>query len=230
MTPEEQAAADAAVTAKAAADKVAADAAAEKAKQDAAVKPPWGDSTEFNPEKAWTLIQNLREESKTTKAAAEKAVSDGVAKARQDLTDGLAKALGLKTDDSLDPAKLQEELAKSQVQSRQSTVELAVFRTADAAGANPAALLDSRSFLSSIEGVDPYNTDALKAAIATAITENPLLAKVVDVSKTGPRPFPGQGGSSNGTPSLSEQIALAEKAGDTRLVIKLKSAQALQPQ
>lgn len=38
--------------------------------------PPWGSDEDFNPEKAWTLIQNLRAEVRETKATAESAVTE----------------------------------------------------------------------------------------------------------------------------------------------------------
>lgn len=38
--------------------------------------PPWGSNEDFNPEKAWTLIQNLRSENADLKTARETAVNE----------------------------------------------------------------------------------------------------------------------------------------------------------
>jgi hypothetical protein len=43
--------------------------------------PPWGDASEFNPEKAWNLIQNLRSDLSSAKASVETARTEAKAQA-----------------------------------------------------------------------------------------------------------------------------------------------------
>ncbi|MFJ7267257.1 hypothetical protein ACIQV3_11430 [Streptomyces sp. NPDC099050] len=73
------------------------------------------------------------------------------------------------------PEELTQQLTTAQTQARQTAVELAVYRTATAAGADPDALLDSRQFADSLADVDPADTAAVTAAITAAITANPRL-------------------------------------------------------
>jgi hypothetical protein len=109
--------------------------------------------------------------------------------AQQTQLDGIAKALGLKTDDTPpDPAKLTEQLTAEQARAREAAVQLAVYRNASTAGANPDALLDSASFLRTIADVDPADATAVTNAIKAAVENNSLL-------KAGDNlPTPGQAG------------------------------------
>ena len=62
---------------------------------------------------------------------------------------------------------------------REARVELEVFRSAATAGADANALLDSRSFLKSIKGIDPAAEgarDAILTAIEAAVEDNPRLS------------------------------------------------------
>lgn len=96
----------------------------------------------------------------------------------------LAVALGLAPEDGPpDPVKLAEELERTRAQHqtelsqrdaavRQQAVELAVLRTAGSHGGNGDALLDSRSFMAKVNGLDPSAEDfaeqlgdAIKAAV-----------------------------------------------------------------
>jgi len=138
-------------------------------------------------------IAAIRQEFKDERAkrqAAEKRVTDIQAaldadKAeRQKQMDALAVALGLKSgDEPPDPEKLAAELQSARDKAaadlaerdkaiRQSQVELAVLRTAGKNGANGDALLDSRSFMAKVAGLDPAAedfgeqlADAIKAAV-----------------------------------------------------------------
>lgn len=93
--------------------------------------------------------------------------------------DGIAKALGLKADEALDPAVLGKQLDGTKTELAQSRVELAVYRTAGKAGGDPDALLDSRAFLTAVGRLDPTDDGfavALEAAVADAVKANPKLA------------------------------------------------------
>ena len=92
----------------------------------------------------------------------------------------LGKVLGLVKEDGEDEAPDAEALARSVAEEQQRAAEarreLAVFRAAAKAGADPDRLLDSRRFLTSLEKVDPDDTDAVTAAVKDALASNPDLA------------------------------------------------------
>lgn len=182
---------------------------------------PWDD-----PAAAKAEIERLRKENGAARTTAKQQAAD---EARNELAQSIGKALGIVKDEEIDPAKLTQELTASQTAAQQARVELAVFRAAGAVNGDPAALLDSTSFLKSLEGVDPNDATAISAAITSAVTANPRLGAVTDPRT--PAPNPAQGAGAAGAPSLDSQIDAANKAGDIRLAIALKqerSAQLLQ--
>lgn len=159
------------------------------------------------------------EETKQAKAVAATAAET----ARAELAQAIGKTLGLvKDDDPIDPAKLTEELTAEKTAAQQARVELAVFRAAGAANGDPAALLDSTSFLRSLDGIDPNDAAAVQAAITSAVTANPRLGAAPADPRT-PAPNPAQGSSAGGAPDLDTQIAAATAAGDTKLAIHLQN-------
>lgn len=145
--------------------------------------------------------------------------------AKADLVQSIGKALGLVVEDKpLDPAELTAQVTAEKAAAQQARVELAIFRAAPTAGGDPAALLDSSSFLRSLEGIDPADQAAVQAAIATAVTNNPRLG--VATSPRPPAPIQGQGSGASAPAGLEDQIAAAEKAGDIRTSIALKQQRA----
>lgn len=91
----------------------------------------------------------------------------------------LADKLGVPLDDKPDPAKLAEQVSQYQTSARQAATELAVFRAAQAAGADANALLDSRSFMAKTSGLDSSASDfveQVKAIVDQQIAANPGLA------------------------------------------------------
>ena len=151
---------------------------------------PWDD-----PKAAQAEIERLRRENG---AARTNAKAQAAEDAKKELTESIAKALGLaKDDETPDPAKLTEQLTTAQQNAKQAALELAVFRsTADASVAN--ALLDSRSFLEKVANIDSSDTAAIAAAVGDAVTANPALGKRL------PAPNPGQGAGGNGPTSPSQ--------------------------
>lgn len=149
--------------------------------------------------------------------------------ARAELAQQIGKALGLVPEDVVDPVKLTEQVNASQAQAKQANVELAVFRAADAANGDASALLDSRTFLAKVADLDPTNSDALVAAIAEAVAENPRLGKT-EPTPPGMKPNRAQGSSAQPPLGIDAQIAAAEQAGDTRTAIRLKSAKSVSTQ
>jgi hypothetical protein len=117
---------------------------------------------------------------------------------QQDMLDGIAKALGLKTDEAPpDPAVLQQNVAQSQErittlegEIRVRDVELAAFRSASQLGADAAALLDSRAFVTDLSRLDPAADDfgkQVEGAIKKAVDANPRF-------RATPVPTPGTAG------------------------------------
>lgn len=181
-----------------------------------AAKPnPWDD-----PAAAEAEIKKLRQENA---AARTNAKAQAAEDARKDLAQTIGKALGLVEDEPIDPAALTEQLTKSQDDAKRARVELAVFRAAPGGGGDPAALLDSTSFLATLDGIDPADAPAITEAIKTAVAANPRLGVATDPRVPAPNPAQGAAGAQVG---LEQQIAEASKAGNHALAISLKRQQA----
>ncbi len=143
-------------------------------------------------------IARLRKENAADRTGAKtKAAED----AKSALVQELGKALGLvQGDEAPDPAKLTEQLTAQQETARTAQLELAVFKAAGAKGADATALLDSRSFLTAVNGVDPTDSAAITAAIEKAITENPKF-KAVQVAATNSAQHAGGSGEAGAKPA-----------------------------
>lgn len=157
-------------------------------------QPPWGKPENFNADKAWELIENLRAEKGDPKKVAqlEKQLADAQA-AQQAQLDGIAKALGLKDDTPPDPAALAAKVTEAETRAtdaekRSSDAErkLAVFLAAGAHDANPAALVDSTSFMASVADLAPTDAEKLAEAIKAAVEKNPAFKATPPAP-----PFPG---------------------------------------
>ncbi len=155
---------------------------------------PWED-----PVAAKAEIERLRRENG---AARTNAKAQAAEDAKKELAQTIGRALGLVEDEPIDPAKLTESLTASQAEAKNARVELAVFRAANAAGGDPAALLDSQSFLRSLADVDPSDTAAVQAAIEKAVADNPRLGAAPETRT--PAPNPAQGSSANGPGTASQ--------------------------
>jgi hypothetical protein len=156
---------------------------------------PWSD-----PAAAEAEIKRLRAENAKDRTAAKAQAAED---AKKEYAQAIAKALGLVEDDANDPAKLTESLTTSQAEAKQARVELAVFRSAAAAGGDPAALLDSSSFLASLAAVDPSDSAAVTAAIQAAVAANPRLG-AAPAGPQPPAPNPAQGASASGAPTVGQ--------------------------
>lgn len=178
---------------------------------------PWDD-----PIAAKSEIERLRKENG---AARTNAKAQAAEEARTELAASIGKILNPDAETPLDPARLTESLTTSQAEAKQARVELAVFRNAEAAGGDPAALLDSQSFLTSLADIDPTDAAAVSAAIASAVELNSRLGVAPSEPRT-PAPNPAQGSSGAGAPGIDAQIADAAKAGNIQLAIALKQQRA----
>lgn len=130
-------------------------------------------------------LRDVRAEAAANRVRA-KEVADALTKFQSDQEQqrqAMAKALGLVTDEPPTPEQLTEQLnaarsehAAEQERARQAAVELAVFRAAAAAQVDGNALLDSRTFVSALDGLDPSAGDfaqRVTEAITTATESNP---------------------------------------------------------
>ena len=127
------------------------------------------------PDWAQKLIRDTR-----TEAATHRTKLNEATQAHQASLDAIAKALGLKQDD--DPTAAVKTAAEERDAARQEAkaarVENAVLRMAAKHGANPEALTDSRSFMRTLEAIDPAADDfaaQVETAIKTAVEANPNL-------------------------------------------------------
>lgn len=78
--------------------------------QEAKPTPPWGSDEDFNPEKAWTLIQNLRTENQSIKAA-----SSELREKVDALTTDLATANEQREQALADTAKINAQMAADNI-------------------------------------------------------------------------------------------------------------------
>jgi len=123
-----------------------------------------------DPAAARAEIEKLRKQNGDDRMNAKKQAAD---EARNELL----QKLGLTKDGepAPDPAKLAADLAAEREAKAATARELAIFKAAGAAGADPAKLLDSNSFLTSVKGLDPADGNAIAAAITAAVTANQSL-------------------------------------------------------
>lgn len=150
---------------------------------------PGSDDTAATIARLETELAAARAEAGKTRVTAKQKAADD---ARAELT---AQLLGIldpsKAGQPASPEELTQQLTAAQAQARQTAVELAVYRAAPAAGANPDALLDSRQFAASLADVDPADTDAVTAAIKAAVTANPRLGAAPTGPQSGGSEFSG---------------------------------------
>lgn len=98
---------------------------------------------------------------------------------QQTLLKTLAEKAGVEVDGKPDPEKLVAQLTAARQTAQDRARELAIFRAAAGANANPDLLLDSRQFMAKTSGLDPSSTDfndQVKALVAETVAANPTLA------------------------------------------------------
>jgi hypothetical protein len=165
-------------------------------------------SRSSDPDKTARTIAAIREDYKDERAKrqqAEKAQTtlqkqlDDIQAAQSKQMDALAKALGLKKDDTppspeavakdlttrLEAANTETETERKRADTAQDNyrnvaTQLAVYLAADEHDGNPRALLDSARFLKSVAGLDPDAddfSDKIAEAIKAAVEKNDRLRK-----------------------------------------------------
>ncbi|TCO64380.1 hypothetical protein [Actinocrispum wychmicini] len=123
--------------------------------------------------------------------------------AQQGIVDKIATALGIGTDEAPTVEQVTDQLTAAQRDARERAVDLAVYRAAGMAGADPDALLDSTAFRKRVAELDPAADGfaaKVTAAITAAVKDNPRLA-------TSPATAPRSGAEiTGGSPSGSDDL------------------------
>lgn len=178
--------------------------------------PPWGD--DFDAEKAWKLVQNLRSD------------KDKLA-SRPVLTDEQKTRLA-EYDKVLESQKTAEQRAQEAAAAAEKRVESLVTRAVQAevkalastGFADPedaSAFLDLKKYATADGDVD---TAAITADLADLLARKPHLGKS-PATTPGMKPNPAQGSSAHPPLGLDAQIAAATQSGDIQLAIALKQQQ-----
>jgi hypothetical protein len=140
----------------------------------------------------------------------------------------IAKALGLAPEEP-DPEKIAAQLQAVQAEKASLARQNAVLLAAHTAGADAAALLDSRSFLASLDNVDPANPAAVLDAVKAAVAANPRYGLAAPQAAA-PAPPPRQAstaGSFNAAPGTARQLGEADMKHMTGAEISKAMAQGL---
>lgn len=124
--------------------------------------PAWDGKIESLHPDAQKIITDLRKEAGDNRVKATSADSK---------LQAVLKAAGIATNEE-DPIEV---AATSRAERDAAKRELAVYKSAATAGADPSKLLDRASFLTSIQGIDPTDGPALLAAINAAVTADNTL-------------------------------------------------------
>lgn len=142
-----------------------------------AAKDPWDD-----PAAARAEIEKLRKENASTRVNAKQTAAE---EAKNQYAQEIGKLLGLVKDDApATPENLTQQLTDAQTTAAQTAREFAIYKAANAAKADPQALLDSVTFRNTVAAIDPTDTTALAAAISEATTSNPRF-KVTQAAPVG---------------------------------------------
>lgn len=171
-----------------------------------ATDPPAADNVKTFDE---AYVKKLRDEAAKNRTEGAKAVA---------VLEAINKALNPDApDEKLDPVKLQEQLTGSTTAHTSLQREHQVLLSAIDAGADHAALLDSRSFLASVASLDPTADDfaaTVKAAVDKAVTDNPKL-KVGQVPSSSSADHPGGAGGGGAKPKTLEEAVAARMGAGT---------------
>jgi len=182
-------------------------AAAAPAAPAAPVTPPPAETPEQTIARLTAEVAAARAEAGKTRVNAKQTAAD---EARAALVQELGKTLGLVENTPTDPAQLQQQVAAVGTENTSLKTQQAALLAAVALGANPVALLDSNSFLKSLEGLAPTDSEKINAAITAAVTSNPALKTTAQaapvVPKSGPEITGGPGGPNKPT-TLEEAVA-----------------------
>lgn len=175
-----------------------------------AAQRPDGENVSDLPEWAQRIIRDTRAEAadQRTGRQADKEAADARVKA-------ILQAAGIDTGDDdgdgEDPVKAAADAREAaEREAREARLELAIHRAAGGLNADPAALLDSRAFLTRAADLDPSDQEAVAGAIRDAIKDNPKLA----VTQAAPRnhaDFTGASGDGAITPEKFRDMDMGQR-------------------
>ena len=197
-------------------------AAAAAASAGAAAAPPWGDATNFDPDKAWKLIENLRTDAADRQTRTDAAIAAAADKAQKDTLAQFAKLLAGEQEPETDTVKLAATIAERDTAlTAAQSAAVDAQRIAQAAihggplGANISALLADPAFKTSLASVDPTKEADIKSVITQALQANAALKQPPVRSGAGDHTGPT-------VQTLETLLAEAEKSGDVGTTITLK--------
>ncbi len=172
-----------------------------------------------DPAAARAEIEKLRKQNGDERINAKQAAAE---EARNEIL----KKLGLTKEGEAipDPDKLAADLAAEREAKVSTARELAIFKAAAAHGADPAKLLDSNSFMTSVKGLDPADGDAVANAIKAAVTANQSLKAARAAAASGVELSGGSGEQGQITEQqlktmTPEQIVAAQAKGQLRSLL-----------
>jgi vacuolar-type H+-ATPase subunit H len=151
------------------------------------------------PEWAQKQIRDARAEAAKSRTTAKQTAAQ---EARDQVTAQIAKALGIGQEgEPVSAEDLAGQIEDAQTAAWVSSVELQIYRTASALGADADALLDSNAFRQSIDELGdqdprtPEFAEALKAKVQEALDSKPDKFRTATAGQApaSPRPDPSQG-------------------------------------
>lgn len=174
-------------------------------------QPPAGETPEQTIARLTAELTSARQEAGKSRVNAKQAAAE---EARNSLVQELGKALGLvkAEGEQVDPAKLTAQLTEQQATAQAAQVQLAVFKRAATHGADPEALLDSNSFLRTLDGLAPSDADKIDAAIKAAVEANPKLKAAQAAGRSGAEFAGGTGEQRKQPASLDAAVRAAYSA------------------
>ena len=178
-----------------------------KPKKDKKSPPPWGSDDDFQPDKAWKLIQNLRAEAADYKAKAQPVLEEHERLRRASQTE-LDRAR-----EDLNAIAEREQAWRTKAVSAEAKSLADQFIDADAA----IALVGDLSGFADSDGI---NVEALRSRFDQLANDKPHLLK----QPPGFTPNRAQGQSGTGQIPIDAQINAAQERGDLLTSIALKQA------
>lgn len=182
-----------------------------------AATPPWGDAKNFDPDKAWNLIQNLKGENSQLKSKAAEAqpILDAAEAARRAEQGELET-----TRQDLSAANGRADTWKSQAVRAKAEAVAAGAKFVD-----PGDAVTLIGDLAEFVDGDSIDTEKLTGRLNQLAADKPYLTAAAP--QRGFTPNPAQGGSGGGPLTASQVAAAAESQGDVKTAISAKSEQLL---
>jgi hypothetical protein len=163
--------------------------------------PPWGD--DFDAEKAWNLVQNLRSDKERLQ---QRPTLTDEQKAKLAEYDRLAEASKSELDKAQEAAQTNAQRAQALLD-RAVNAEIRALATGFADPEDAAAFLSGKQYADADGDVD---TAAIKADLAALLTRKPhLAAPDAGAGRRAPRPDPSQASGANGAAPTSPATEFA---------------------